>query len=122
VEDYPRDLAEFAARFAAEEACRGYLMRLRWPGGFRCPGCGHGRACPVCKIWLERARCNRQTPATTGTVFQDTRRPLRPGPGCTSYGARWCGPEESVAGRQTGRKALIAVAVEEKGPAWDAYG
>jgi hypothetical protein len=49
VEDYPRDLVEFEARFATEEDCRDYLMRLRWPDGFRCPGCGHERAWPVRK-------------------------------------------------------------------------
>ena len=39
LEDYPRDLVEVEARFVTEEACRDYLMRLRWPNGFRCPGC-----------------------------------------------------------------------------------
>jgi hypothetical protein len=29
MEDYPRDLAEFEARFASEEACRDYLYQLR---------------------------------------------------------------------------------------------
>jgi DNA-directed RNA polymerase subunit RPC12/RpoP len=69
-------LAEFEARFATEEACRDYLY-LRWPDGFRCPGCGYGRAWPVRKVWLQCARCGRQTSATVGTIFQDTRRPLR---------------------------------------------
>src|ERR1039457_194248 len=40
MEDYPRDLTEFEARFANEAACRDYLFRLRWPDGFRCPRCG----------------------------------------------------------------------------------
>ena len=35
VEDYPRDLLEFEARFASEGACRDYLSALRWPEGFR---------------------------------------------------------------------------------------
>ena len=26
--------------FATEEACREYLVQLRWPDGFRCPRCG----------------------------------------------------------------------------------
>jgi hypothetical protein len=29
--------AELAKRFATEAACRDYLIRLRWPDGFRCP-------------------------------------------------------------------------------------
>lgn len=35
--DYPRTLAEFDARFATEEACRDYLVRLRRPEGLVCP-------------------------------------------------------------------------------------
>lgn len=76
MEDYPRDLVEFEARFATEEACRDYLLRLRWPDGFGCPSCGHERAWPVRKIWLQCARCGRQGSATAGTIFQDTRKPL----------------------------------------------
>ena len=67
MEDYPQDLLEFEARFATEEACRDYLFALRWPNGFRCPGCGHERAWPVRKVWFECARCGRQTSVTAGT-------------------------------------------------------
>ena len=35
MEDYPRNLTEFEARFSSEETCREYLFRLRWPDGFR---------------------------------------------------------------------------------------
>ena len=76
MEDYPRDLLEFEARFASEGACRDYLSALRWPEGFRCPGCGHERAWPVRKVWFECARCGRQTSVTSGTIFQ-ARKPLR---------------------------------------------
>lgn len=76
MEDYPRDLAEFEARLATEEACRDYLYQMRWPDGFRCPNCGHGQAWPVRKVF-ECARCARQTSVTAGTIFQDSRQPLR---------------------------------------------
>ncbi len=36
-EEYPRNLTELEADFGTEEACRAYLSRLRWPGGFLCP-------------------------------------------------------------------------------------
>jgi len=36
MEDYPRDLVDFDERFATKEACRDYLIMLRWPDGFRC--------------------------------------------------------------------------------------
>lgn len=31
MEDYPRTIMEFEKRFATEEACRDYLIQLRWP-------------------------------------------------------------------------------------------
>ena len=77
MEDYPRDLVEFRARCATEEACRDYLMRLQWPDGFRRSGCGHERAGPVRRVWLQYVRCGRQAAAIAGTIFQDTRKPLR---------------------------------------------
>ena len=166
MEDYPRDLLEFESRFASEEACRDYLFALRWPDGFRCPSCGHERAWPVRKVWFECARCGRQTSVTAGTIFQDTRKPLRlwframwhvvsQKNGVSALGLQrvlglgsyqtawtwmhklrramvrpgrerltgvvevdetyWGAEEEGVRGRQTERKALIAVAAEERG-------
>jgi len=76
MEDYPRDLTEFEARFANEAACRDYLFRLRWPDGFRCPRCGGSRAWPLRSVLLECAACRYQTSVTAGTIFQDTRKPL----------------------------------------------
>ncbi len=166
MEDYPRDQLEFESRFASEEACRDYLFALRWPEGFRCPRCGHERAWPVRKVWFECARCGRQTSVTAGTIFQDTRKPLRlwframwtittQKNGASALGLQrvlglgsyqtawpwmhklrramvrpgrerltglvevdetyWGAEEEGVIGRQTERKALIAVAAEERG-------
>jgi transposase-like protein/ribosomal protein L37AE/L43A len=76
VEDYPRTLVEFEARFATEAACRAYLAQLRWPDGFRCPKCGGTTAWPVRNVLWECGGCGRQTSVTAGTVFQDTRTPL----------------------------------------------
>ena len=166
MEDYPRDQLEFESHFASEEACRDYLFALRWPEGFRCPRCGHERAWPVRKVWFECARCGRQTSVTAGTIFQDTRKPLRlwframwtittQKNGASALGLQrvlglgsyqtawpwmhklrramvrpgrerltglvevdetyWGAEEEGVIGRQTERKALIAVAAEERG-------
>jgi transposase-like protein len=75
--DYPRTLAEFEARFAKEEACRDYLLRLRWPEGFKCPRCGQGKAWPLRTTLLQCAACGQQTSVTAGTIFQDTHKPLR---------------------------------------------
>ena len=77
VEDYPRTILEFEDRFATEEACRDYLMDLRWPEGFVCPQCGHSEAWPASRGRLICKKCRHQASPTAGTIFQDTRRPLR---------------------------------------------
>ena len=76
MDDYPRTAAEFEARFATEEACRAYLCRLRWPDGFRCR-CGEANAWWTARGLWQCAACGAQTSVTAGTVFQDTRKPLR---------------------------------------------
>ena len=76
MEEYPRNLTEFEATFATEEACRAYLARLRWPDGFRCPRCGGSKSWPVRGVLLECAACGCQTSVTARTIFQDTRTPL----------------------------------------------
>lgn len=96
MEDYPRDVGEFERRFASEEACRAYLVQLRWPDGFRCPACGHSRAWPVRRVLLECGQCGRQTSVTAGTIFQDTRTPLT-----TWFRAMWW-----VSTPKTGMSAL----------------
>jgi transposase-like protein/ribosomal protein L37AE/L43A len=73
VEDYPRTLGEFEARFADEEACRRYLMALRWPEGFRCPRCGGSQARRGSRGLLRCSQCDYQASVTAGTIFQDTR-------------------------------------------------
>ncbi len=141
-------------------------MQLRWPQGFVCPRCGGRRARPSRRGLLRCGQCDYQASVTAGTIFQDTRLPLRtwfrtmwwvtarktgrahwdckaswvweatvpPGRCCTSCGARWCGPaengsavtvevdetyvggaEEGLRGRQTQKKALLAIAAEEDG-------
>lgn len=167
MEDYPRDLLELEARFSTEAACREYLLRLRWPDGFRCPRCGGAKSWPQADGLLRCAVCDYQVSVTAGTVFQDSRLPLtlwfravwwvtsqKNGVsavsvqrvlGLKSYKTAWAllhklrramvrpgrdrlngcveadeafvgGEEEGVRGRQTGTKAMIAVAAEEDGP------
>ena len=77
MEDYPRNLTEFDARFGTEEACREYLRQLRWPDGFGCPRCGCRKSWPVREVLLQCTDCGHQTSVTAGTIFQDTRTSLR---------------------------------------------
>src|SRR5205807_6848417 len=74
---YPRNLTEFDARLGTEEACREYLFQLRWPAGFLCPRCEGRKSWPVREVLLQCAACGYQTSVTAGTIFQDTRTPLR---------------------------------------------
>lgn len=75
--DYPRTLQEFSEWFPSEEACAQYLRRLRWPDGFRCPGCGGDKGWPTTRDQLRCAKCQRQTSVTAGTIFEGTRKPLQ---------------------------------------------
>jgi transposase-like protein len=76
MEDFPRDLLEFEARFSTEAACREYLFQLRWPEGFYCPRCGGRKGWPKSGVLLQCSNCDYQSSVTAGTIFQDTRQPL----------------------------------------------
>ena len=77
MEEYPKTALEFEEWFASEEACRKYLEHLRWPEGFRCPGCGGTQAWAMGRRLLRCRGCDLQTSVTARTLFQDTRKPLR---------------------------------------------
>src|SRR5919202_2733128 len=78
--DFPRSLAEFRDRFAAEEDRRRYLMACRWPDGFRCPRCGAREAYEVAGRELLQCRsCRHRASATAGTALHRTHVPLRLG-------------------------------------------
>ena len=75
--DYPRDLLAFRDQFHSEDACRDYLIELRWPQGLTCPKCAGrqfwkmGRGVFCCQA------CQRHVSITAGTLFADTHKPLR---------------------------------------------
>ncbi len=53
------------------------MFKLRWPDGFSCPRCGGNKSWPGRGILRECAACGYQCSVTAGTIFQDTRTPLR---------------------------------------------
>lgn len=76
--DYPRNWNEFLDWFGSEEACLGYLERLRWPHGFVCPRCGAaGEPYRSSRSRLMCGSCSHQSTVTAGTIFDKTRTPLR---------------------------------------------
>ena len=46
--DYPGTWQAFEAWFGDDDACRAYLVGLRWPDGFVCPACGSRRLVGDC--------------------------------------------------------------------------
>ena len=69
---------EFTMRFATEEQCREYLYQLRFPKGFVCPKCGQdGKYWQVGDTLYECGKCGHQTSVIAGTIFQDTRKPMK---------------------------------------------
>ncbi len=76
--DFPKTALEFEAHFYSEEACHAYLMRQRWPEGFRCPACSGTKAWHLARRRLLQCKeCSRQVSLTAGTVFHGSRKPLR---------------------------------------------
>jgi Transposase zinc-ribbon domain len=68
---------EWQQQFSDEKRCLQALIKLRWPEGFRCGGCGHQKG------WLlqtrhvyECAGCHHHTSITAGTLFHNTKLPL----------------------------------------------
>lgn len=76
VEDYPKTLMELESRFSTEEACREYLLQLRWPLGFCCPACRHEKAWTRADGLFECTGCGRKTSVKAGTIFEGSRKPL----------------------------------------------
>lgn len=74
----PMTVNQFRRRFRSERDCLKYLIQRKWPHGFCCPRCGHGRAYIIesRKIY-QCARCRHQTSVTANTIFHKTRKPLR---------------------------------------------
>ncbi|HUZ07406.1 MAG TPA: IS1595 family transposase [Candidatus Paceibacterota bacterium] len=75
--DYPRTVLEFRDQFRDEPACRDYLARLRWPGGFVCPRCQAREAWVTARALYHCRLCQYQASVTAGTLFADTNLPLR---------------------------------------------
>ena len=71
-------LPTFLERYGSEAQCRDALMRMCWPGGFRCPHCGHAGHCQLRgRPVLQCNRCKHQASLTAGTLFARTHLPLR---------------------------------------------
>ena len=96
MEDYPKTLGKFAARFSTEDACRAYLAQLRWPGGIVCPQCAGTKVWETVRGLFVCASCGHNHSLTAGTIFERTQKPLS-----LWFRAMWC-----VTSQKTGASAL----------------
>ena len=93
---YPRTAAEFTRQVSTEEACWDYLVKLRWPEGFHCPDGGSTKAWLTSNKLFRGGACDSAVSVTAGTIFQDTRKPLR----------RWFQAMGWVVGQKNGASAV----------------
>ena len=70
-------MLEFEKRFSNEESCREYLYQMRWQNGFICPHCDHREYWKRDNGQYQCKYCRYRVSVTAGTIFQDTRIPLR---------------------------------------------
>ena len=72
-------LLDFQSRFPNEEACWEYLVKMRWPAGFRCPNCKkETKSCLKAKRKIYKCyECSHECSVTAGTIFHKSRLPLR---------------------------------------------
>ena len=76
--DFPRSILAFQRQFPDEAACAAWLSASRWPDGFCCPSCGHGKGWKLATrafTW-ECAGCGKQTSVTAGIVMHGSKLPL----------------------------------------------
>ena len=75
--DLPTDLNAFLDRFSSDDQCRNHLFALKWPDGFRCP-CGAQRCYRLAtRLAYECCACGAQQALLAGTLFEQTKSPLR---------------------------------------------
>jgi transposase-like protein/IS1 family transposase len=75
-------LAQVRERFKTEDDCKAFIKASRWPDGVRCPRCGNEKVAELTKRpwhWQCRqcAKNGYRFSVTTGTVFENTKYPLR---------------------------------------------
>lgn len=67
------NMAELVLKFGTEEQCERYMIKLRWPHGFRCPRCaGRSYVRVLGRREFRCASCSWQFSATSGTAIAGT--------------------------------------------------
>ena len=110
---YPRTMQEFDTWFLSEEACINFLVRLRWPEGFRCPACGSPKGWATARGNIRCSKCQRQTSPIAGTIFEGTRKPLR-----TWFQAMWYVTSQKFGGSALGLKRILGLGSYQTAWSW----
>lgn len=74
---YPKNLVELMDIFPDEEACLEYLRVLRWPDGYQCIRCACKKTLKIGRGLYRCQSCKYEGSVISGTLFQDTHKPLR---------------------------------------------
>src|SRR5690242_1025989 len=82
------NLDKISKRFSTDEAARTYLESVRWENGRFCPHCGNADEKRIYALTsnakkkireglYECGECKKQFTVTVGTIFEDSKIPLR---------------------------------------------
>jgi transposase-like protein len=74
---YPKNVIELMDMFPTEESCLEYLSILRWPDGYVCMRCGGNDIWKMSSGLYRCQVCRHAGSVISGTLFQDTHKPLR---------------------------------------------
>jgi len=113
--DYPGTFQDFDHWFSTESACLEFIVKLRWPEGFICPGCGEKPAKPSLMgrgLFLCR-KCKRQTSITSGTLFHGSHKPLR-----TWFLAMWFVTSQKHGASALGLKRVLGLGSYDTAWSW----
>jgi transposase-like protein len=75
-EKYPQNFQEFLVQFPDEKSCWQYLIDIRWPDGYVCPGCDSVNYWVTSKHKIHCSSCGKEFSITSGTIFQESKKPL----------------------------------------------
>jgi len=74
---YPKNLVELMDMFPTEESCLEYLSIVRWPDGYVCMRCESKDVWKMSSGLYRCQTCRYACSVISGTLFQDTHKPLR---------------------------------------------
>jgi transposase-like protein len=113
MKEYPMTFEEFVKQFSTEEQCRDYLCKLRWPDGFTCPKCNSKEYRILKERLFDCKTCKRQTSVISGTIFQDTRSPLK-----MWFIAIWWVTTQKYGASAEGLQQILGISSYETAWAW----